>query len=259
MFERGREYKINKNQTVALIPARIGSKGVPKKNIRLLKGYPLIAYSIIAARLSNTINRVIVSTDAKEIAVIAEEYGAEVPFLRPAEFARDHDGDIGFVSHAIGWLWENEHQIPEYLVHIRPTTPLREVDIIDDAIRIMKKHPVATSLRSGHLAPESPFKWFVLNQSGYFESLNNGISNDVANSGRQGFQDVYIPDGYVDVLKSDFVINRGILHGDNMLGYRSPMCVEVDTEDEFMLLEYQIEKSGSMIYDYLREHYDRKE
>lgn len=259
MLGRGREYKINKNQTVALIPARIGSKGVPKKNIRLLKGYPLIAYSIIAARLSNTIDRVIVSTDAKEIATIAEEYGAEVPFLRPAELARDHDGDIGFVSHAIEWFWENEHQIPEYLVHIRPTTPLREVVIIDDAIQIMKKHADATSLRSGHLAPESPFKWFVLNESGYFESLSSDISNDAANGGRQGFQDVYIPDGYVDVLKSDFVINSGILHGDNMLGYRSPMCIEVDTEDEFMLLEYQIEKSGSMIYDYLREHYDRKE
>ncbi len=259
MLERGRNYSIKENQAVALIPARIGSKGVPKKNIRLLKGYPLIAYSIIAARLSGEIDRVIVSTDAKEIAAIAEEYGAEVPFLRPAELARDHDGDIGFVSHAIEWLWENEHQIPEYLVHIRPTTPLREVGIIDDAIQIMKNHPDATSLRSGHLAPESPFKWFVLNELGYFESLSSDISNDTANSGRQDFEDVYIPDGYVDVLKSDFVIKSGILHGDHMLGYQSPMCVEVDTEDEFMLLEYQIEKSGSRIYDYLRKHYDRKE
>lgn len=259
MLDGEKQYKIQKDQALALIPARIGSKGVYKKNIRLLKGYPLIAYSIIAARLSDMIDRVIVSTDAEEIAVIAEEYGAEVPFLRPAELARDHDGDIGFVSHAIEWLWENEHHIPEYLVHIRPTTPLREVGIIDDAIQIMKKHVDATSLRSGHLAPESPFKWFVLNESGYFESLSSDISNDAANSGRQAFRDVYIPDGYVDVLKSDFVINSGILHGDNMLGYRSPMCVEVDTEEEFMLLEYQIEKSGSMIYDYLRGHYDRKE
>lgn len=258
MLDGGKQYYINKNETLALIPARIGSKGVRKKNIRLLKGYPLIAYSIIAAKMSAAIDRVIVSTDAQEIAEIAEEYGAEIPFLRPADLARDHDGDIGFVSHAIEWLWENEHQIPEYLVHIRPTTPLREAGIIDDAIRIMKNHPDATSLRSGHLAPESPFKWFVINETGYFESLCNNLSNDAANNGRQQFRDVYIPDGYVDVLKSDFVIKYGILHGDNMLGYQSPMCVEVDTEDEFMMLEYQIEKSGSKIYDYLREHYSRK-
>lgn len=258
MLDQRKQYIINRNQTVALIPARIGSKGVRKKNIRLLRGYPLIAYSIIAARLSDTIDRVIVSTDAKEIAMIAEEYGAEVPFLRPAELARDQDGDIGFVAHAIEWLWENEHQIPEYFAHIRPTTPLREVDIIDEAIRIMKKNNDATSLRSAHLAPESPFKWFVLNETGYFKSMCAELSNEEANNARQRFRDVYIPDGYVDVLKSEFVIRRGILHGDNMLAYRSPMCVEVDTENEFMMLEYQIEKTGSKIYDYLKENYARK-
>lgn len=254
-----KEYNINENLTAALIPARIGSKGVPKKNIRLLKGYPLIAYSIIASRLSDKIDRVIVSTDAEEIAVIAKEYGAEVPFLRPANFARDHDGDIGFVLHAIEWFRENEPEIPGCLVHIRPTTPLRDVSIIDGAIETLRNHPAATSLRSGHLASESPFKWFTRDEDGYFESICKGLSNDAANDGRQGFPDVYIPDGYVDVMKTDYIVKNGILHGARMFGYPSPVCVEVDTEDDFMMLEYQIEKSGSKIYDYLQEHYSRKD
>ncbi len=250
---------INENLTVALIPARIGSKGVPKKNIRLLKGYPLIAYSIVAARLSGKIDRVVVSTDAEEIAEIAREYGAQVPFLRPADLARDQDGDIGFVLHAIEWFRENEIEIPGYLAHIRPTTPLRDISIIDDAIGSLRSHPEATSLRSGHLASESPYKWFVLNENGYFESICKGLSNEAANNGRQGFPDVYIPDGYVDVMKTEFILQNGILHGENMLAYHSPMCVEVDTEEDFKMLEYQIEKSGSGIFDYLQEHYSRKD
>lgn len=255
MFEDKEKYNINDNSIIALIPARGGSKGVPKKNIRSLKGYPLIAYSIIAAKLSKLIDRVIISTDSEEIASIAKVYGAEVPFLRPADLAGDLSGDIGFVSHAIEWFYKNENEIPGYIVHLRPTTPLREEKIVDAAIEKIMNAPQATSLRSGHLAPESPFKWLELNEEGYFESICKGLSNDEANSGRQMFPDVYIPDGYVDVIKTDFVINSGILHGENMLGYRSPMCVEVDTEDEFMMLEYQIEKSESRIYNYLKEHY----
>lgn len=259
MFKEKEKYNINENSVVALIPARGGSKGVFKKNIRCLGGYPLIAYSIIASKLSSVIDRVIVSTDSEEIATIAEEYGAEVPFLRPADLAGDQSGDIGFVAHAIEWFHEKESEIPGYIVHIRPTTPLRDISIVDSAIRMIRNNPAATSLRSGHLASESPFKWFEINAQGYFESICKGLSNEQANDGRQKFPDVYIPDGYVDVIKTDFVIKNEILHGNNMLGFKSPVCVEVDTEDDFMMLEYQIEKNGSEIYEYLKKHYREKE
>ncbi len=253
MFENN--YGIVPDITMALIPARGGSKGVPKKNIRMLKGYPLIAYSIVAARLSKRIERVVVSTDSEEIASIARHYGAEVPFLRPMNLAGDLAGDIGFVSHAIQWFNEYEHEVPEYIVHIRPTTPLRETAVIDDAVQKMKEAVEATSLRSGHLASESPYKWFERNEEGYFESIRKGLSNEDANDGRQKYPAVYIPDGYVDIIKTKFVIENGILHGKNMLGYQSPVCVEVDTEDDFRLLEYQIERSGSEIYEYLKENF----
>ena len=93
--------KIDRNSVVALIPARGGSKGVPKKNIQAVKGYPLIAYTIAAGILSKEIQRVIVSTDSNEIAQIALHFGAEVPFIRPTEYASDVSGDIEFVEHAI--------------------------------------------------------------------------------------------------------------------------------------------------------------
>ena len=116
---------------ICIIPARGGSKGVPGKNIRDVGGFPMIAYSIIASKLSKNIERTIVSTDSQEIADIALKYGAEVPFLRPEKFARDDSKDIEFFQHAIDWFSENEGYVPNYWVQLRPTTPLRESSIID--------------------------------------------------------------------------------------------------------------------------------
>ena len=122
------------SKTIAIIPARSGSKGVPDKNIKLLAAKPLMAYSIMAARLARNIDRVIVSTDSEKYADIAREYGAEVPFLRPNSISTDTSSDYQFIRHALDWLVENEGTQPEYLVHLRPTTPLREVCYIDLAV-----------------------------------------------------------------------------------------------------------------------------
>ncbi|MEG1876547.1 MAG: acylneuraminate cytidylyltransferase family protein [Lachnospiraceae bacterium] len=243
--------QIDQGNRTAIIPARVGSKGVPQKNIKLLQGYPLIAYSIILARYSQQIDRVIVSTDSEEIAEIARKYGAEVPFLRPKKYAEDCSGDIEFINHALHWFMDNEGSVPEYLIHLRPTTPLREVEIVDTAISTIMKREEATSLRSAHLASESPYKWFLKNENEYFTALSEKITLDEANEGRQGFPNVYIPDGYVDVLKSQFIIEQQLLHGDRMIAFESPCCYEVDTIEDFSYLEYKIKQQGSWIYDVL--------
>lgn len=257
MFKNKEEYldRINSECVVALIPARGGSKGVHKKNIQMIDGYPLIAYSIAAGLLSKKIDRVIVSTDSEEIAEIAKHYGAEVPFLRPAEYAADKSGDIEFVEHAIHYMYTNEAYIPEYLVHLRPTTPLRDVDIMDEAIMQCMRNMECCSLRSAHKAPESPFKWFLRQESGYFKSIQEGVSNDAANGARQSFADVYIPDGYVDVIKSSYVVQQGILHGEQMLAFESPFCMEVDTMDDLDYIQYQVEKKGSDLLEYLKRRF----
>lgn len=246
---------IDDKSIISLIPARAGSKGVPAKNIRLVGGFPLIAYSIIASLMCNKISRTIVTTDSPEIAEIAMKFGAEVPFLRPEKYASDQSGDIEFVDHALNWFEENEGVLPSYIVHLRPTTPFREPQIIDHAIKIMWDNKCATSLRSGHKASESPYKWFVKNEHNYFQSIISGISNEEANAGRQQFPDVYVPDGYVDIFKTSFVLENNILHGVKMLAFESPVCVEVDTEEEIFLLEYQLKKKRLEIYEYLLEHF----
>ncbi|TCL69971.1 N-acylneuraminate cytidylyltransferase [Hydrogenispora ethanolica] len=243
---------------LAIIPARGGSKGVPGKNIRLLGGYPLIAFSIAAAKLANDITRVVVSTDSAEIAAIAQSYGAETPFLRPAELARDQSADLEFMRHALEWFQKHEAKIPDYLVHLRPTTPLREPQVIEAAINRLLNHPEASSLRSAHLAPESPWKWFRLDELGYFRSFGGNIDNEVLNNPRQAFSDAYIPDGYVDVVIPALILSSGRLHGEKMLAFVSPNCTEVDTVSDFELLQYQLEKNGSVLWDYLKENYPKR-
>ena len=113
------------NDIIAIIPARSGSKSLMDKNIKLLSGHPLIAYSIAAAKLSKGIDRIIVSTNSEKYADIARQYGAEVPFIRPDRYSTDTSTDRDFLIHAMKWLKENEDTLPEYWVHLRPTTPLR--------------------------------------------------------------------------------------------------------------------------------------
>lgn len=236
---------------VAIIPARSGSKGVPGKNINLLGGYPLIAYSIVAAKMTPGIDRVIVSTDSAEYAAIANKYGAETPFLRPAEISGDKSTDMDLFLHSLKWLSENEKTVPEFLMHLRPTTPLRDPNIMQNAIELFLTKQEASSLRSGHLAPESPFKWFLKDELGYFKGLREDLTPEKVNLPRQIFPAVYMPDGYVDIVRSSCILNEGSLHGNHMLVYESPYCVEVDTKDDFNYLEFQLEKESSPLLIFL--------
>lgn len=257
MDERMRNL-IKKDAVYAIVPARSGSKGVRNKNIRCLGGYPMMAYSIAAAKICHPISRVIVSTDSEQYAKIARYYGAETPFLRPAEFARDHSTDLEFMNHAAGWFAENENSLPEYFVHLRPTYPLRDTDVISKAIEELKADPVATSLRSAHLANFAPYKWFTIEENGYFKCLFDGMEPDEANNPRQGFPDVYIPDGYVDVLRTSTIIEDGLLHGKNVHAYIVPEGTDVDTLKEMKKVENDISDISEkeyQIYRYLKENY----
>ena len=236
---------------IAIIPARSGSKGVPGKNIKLLGGIPLFAFSIIAAKMMSSVSRVIVSTDSSEYAEIAKQYGAEVPFLRPIEISGDKSTDYDLFLHALNWFKNYENFIPDYLLHLRPTTPLRDPQIMEDAVKLFNENKnIATSLRSGHSAPESPYKWFLKDDNNYFKGLRDDLTPEKVNLPRQSFPSVYIPDGYIDILKSSVILENRTLHGDKMLVFESPFCVEVDTKDDFEYLEFQIEKEGSTLINF---------
>ena len=232
---------------VAVIPARSGSKSVVDKNIKLLGGHPLIAYSIAAAKLANGIDRVIVSTNSIEYASIAREYGAEVPFLRPPEISGDNSTDYECIKHILDWMQNEENFLPTYLVHLRPTTPLREINYIDMAIDLIKKTKYATALRSVHEMSESAYKTFEI-EGDYLKSVgSNSFALDASNDPRQSFNKTYQANGYVDIIKTEYVIENNKLHGDRVIAFVTPRVVEVDTPDDFDYLEYQMAKNPVIV------------
>jgi len=236
----------------ALILARGGSKGVPKKNIRMLGGHPLIAYSIVAARACSQIDRVIVSTDSPEIAGVANRYGAETPFLRPSELAQDASMDIEAIQHAIQWLKAHEGWEPELLVHLRPTTPLRDPQWIREAVHLLQTNHEATSLRSVHEVAEPPQKLMGL-QDGFLVGLfPDETRPEYFNLPRQAFPAAYHPNGYVDVLRTDLVREGRTLYGSNILGFQTPLAVEIDRPEDLDYVEYLLTKDGHPLLHYLR-------
>ena len=238
----------------AIIPARGGSKSITDKNIVSLAGHPLIAYSIAAAKLTVGISRIIVSTDSERYAEIARSYGAEVPFLRPSELASDNATDIGFMLHAMKWFDQNEQKKPELWVHLRPTTPLREPKHIQEAINLIRSTPDATSLRSAYPCASSPYKWFRHNKEGYFHSIiSEDTDLDKLNFPRQHYPKVFVPDGYVDIVRHSFVTETQTLHGNKVVGFISPVCTEIDSKEELRRLEFDIAMDGSKLLDYLNQ------
>lgn len=222
---------IQKGLVYAIIPARSGSTSIKDKNIRLIAGHPLMSYSIVAAKLCNNIDRVIMTTDSEKYAAIANQYGAETPFLRPEEISGKYSTDLEFMLHAINWFEEHEHILPEYWVHLRPTSPLRDPKIIENAIEMIKKEPTADSLRSVHKTNNCPFKWFTIDTDGHLHTICN-ITLDEANGPRQQYPQVYIPNGYVDVLKTEYIINNKLLHGTTALSYITEELVDIDYNEE---------------------------
>jgi len=245
-----------KNLIYAIIPARGGSKSIPKKNIVDIGGYPLIAYSIIAAKLSKSVDRIIVSTDSEEIAEVARKYGAEVPFLRPAEFSTDTSVDREFVIHALEWFEENEGKIPDYLVHLRPTSPLRDPKKIKEAVDLIVENPEATSLRSAHELSVPPQKCFQLNGK-YFRGLfPEDKRPEYHGLPRQAFLPTYKPDGYVDVLKSEFIVSHeNMTHGDKILAFFTPDTGDIDNYSDLSYIKRVIQEQKWEVHEYLKKKF----
>ena len=245
------------SNVIALIQARGGSKGVPGKNIRPLAGHPLLAWSIVACNLAPSIERTILTTDDEAIAEVGRKYGAEVPFIRPSEFATDDATDFPVIKHALEWLGDNEGHVPEFIVQIRPTTPLREPAILDQAVAALQSSPKSTGLRSVFEMPETAWKCFEL-KDGYLDSLATrmpGRGQEAANLPRQAFPATYNGQGYVDILRSEIVLEKSQTYGENVIGFLTPDCGEVDIESDFLKLEFFKEQFGKTIFDHLEANF----
>jgi CMP-N,N'-diacetyllegionaminic acid synthase len=151
---------------LCLIIARGGSQRVPNKNIKLLGGRPLLAYSIESARHSRYVNRIVVSTDSDAIADVATKEGAEVPFRRPAEISQGHSTELQAVEHALVTLKERDAYEPDLIVLLRPTSPFRTSRSIDRAVELLMNDPTAHCVRTLRLCSEHPHKMWVMDQDG---------------------------------------------------------------------------------------------
>ncbi|MBL8100380.1 MAG: acylneuraminate cytidylyltransferase [Anaerolineales bacterium] len=228
-------------EILALIPARGGSKGIPRKNIRSFAGYPLIAWSIAAAKQSKLVTRIIVSTDDEEIATVAREWGAEAPFLRPAEISQDKTTDLPVFEHTLKWLEDVEGYRPDIIIQLRPTSPIRPKEMVDDAIRILQNHKDADCVRGVVVAGQNPFKMWRFN--GEDKPLNpllevDGIKEPY-NAPRQILPPVYWQTGHIDVIRTSTISEKKSLTGDVIypLVIDSKYTVDIDTLSDWSKYE----------------------
>lgn len=222
---------------LALIPARGGSKAILRKNLLNILGKPLVAYSIEHALASRHITRTIVSTDDPEIAQVARTWGAEVPFMRPSELAQDLSPDVDVFRHALEWLRDRERYTCDLVVHLRPTGPVRRVELIDKAIEAMLRASDADSLRSVSWPMETPYKmWKIVD--GYLQPLLDlpGIVEPYCQP-RQSLPEVFWQNGYVDIVRPQVVLN-GTMCGRRIIPFvvDDPIC-ELDYPESIAAVE----------------------
>ena len=205
---------------VSLILARSGSKGIVDKNIINYKNKPLIAHTIEQSLNSKYIEKTFVSTDSLKYQKIAIEYGAEAPFLRPAEISQDLSTDYEAFEHFINYLKSQNEKIPDIIVHLRTTYPSRSVKDIDRTVEIFsKKFDILDSLRSVVEAMHTPYKMWTLKQYILEPILNIKDVVEAYNEPRQNLPTVYWQNACIDIVKTSTIINKKSISGDSIYAY----------------------------------------
>jgi N-acylneuraminate cytidylyltransferase len=224
---------------LAVVPARGGSKGLARKNLRLLGGQPLVAHAVKAGLAAELVERVVCSTDDPEIAEAARQAGAEVPFLRPAELAQDWTEDLPVFAHVLAWLEEHASWAPELVVNLRPTSPLRRASHVDDAIRLLCATG-AESVKSVCLARQHPHKMWRFSESEQSHFLEPYLKTpfrlergpDVP---RAELETVYWQNGVVDVTRREVILAQQRMIGQRVAGLVTDPADSVDIDSELDL------------------------
>ena len=236
---------------VAIVPARSGSKGLPGKNIRPLAGQPLLSWIISAARRSRYITRVICSTDSEEYAAIARQYGAETPFLRPAEFATDKATDIQVLTHAVEWLEANENYRPDIVLRLQPTNPTFPTELIDKGIAQLLGDTAADSVRAIAKCSKHPFKTWRRKPGGdliepFFGAAITGFT-EAFNMGRQQLPEVFLQVGVMEVLRYDTLMRMRSMAGTRVSGLvvdDELLTVDIDSDLDFIVAAVAMKQLG---------------
>ncbi len=235
-------------EILGIIPARGGSKSLPRKNIRMLCGKPLIAWTIEEARKSRLLTRTIVSTDDPEIADIARSYGADAPFLRPAEISQDLSTDIEFLIHALDWLRMHEAYQPEIVVTLRATSPLKTSEHIDTGIRTLIDTPEADACRPICESPKHPYKmWKIGTRKKFLEPFLPASFtgfDQPHNLPRQLFPTIYVHTGAMDVMRRQTIQKLKSTSGNTLVHFfmEPESSVNIDHDIDFQFAEFLLRK-----------------
>ncbi len=222
-------------KVIAIIPARSGSKSIKDKNIVNLRGKPLIAWSIEQSIKSKNISEVYFSTDSKKYAEIAKKFGVKKIIYRPKSISNDKSTDYEFIKHFIDNIY-TDHGI---IAHIRPTTPFRNVALLDKIIKFFVKNKKYSSLRAVHENPETAYKSFELKNK--FLKPLKGVKKtmDQLNNPRQNFSKTYSANGYIDLYRKEFILKNKKLFGNKVMGYITPLTMEIDSKAELKYMNYR--------------------
>jgi N-acylneuraminate cytidylyltransferase/CMP-N,N'-diacetyllegionaminic acid synthase len=225
---------------IGIIPARGGSKGLPRKNILPLLGKPLIAWTIEHADSSKYLDRVIVSTDDSEIAEISKQYGVNAPFIRPSKLASDESKGIDVVLHAIEWL-KNNKEACEIILLLQPTSPNRSYKDIDNSIELLFQEN-ARAIVSVCEVEHPPYWANTLPQN---HCMKNFISVEIKNKNRQELPTFYRLNGAIYLAYCNYLKTQNSFFGNDTYAYVMPRerSVDIDTENDFVLAEHLMQRA----------------
>lgn len=230
------------NLILAIIPARGGSKGVPRKNIRLLAGKPLIAYSILPAKASKYIDRLIVSSDDAEIIEVAKSYGCEAPYVRPAELASDTAKALPVIQHGVRFCEGQNGKKYDFVVYLEPSGPMRIAEDIDAAVESAVDNNADSVVGLVELEDANPVR---------VKKVVNGKIEpfcvpEPEGLRRQDQEKAYLRNGSVYVFRRDNLIENNSLYGVDSFAYIMPRerSVNIDEEADFLTAEYFLKKRG---------------
>jgi CMP-N-acetylneuraminic acid synthetase len=234
---------VNGKRVLGITLARGGSKSVPRKNIRPILSVPLIAYTIAEALRSNHISRYIVSTEDEEICKIAQQYGADAPFLRPAEFANDTSSTISALKHAVEWIEENEGSQYDYVIELMCTNPMKTASDIDAVIEKLVTTGADSVIAVHKLEDNHPIRIKKIVD----DKIVDFCLPEVPETRRQDLKpDAYIRSGSIYGAKREHLMVEGRRYGsENSRPYILPpeRAINVDTEIDFLLAELLIKKA----------------
>ena len=236
------------SQLIALIPARSGSKRIKNKNVKPLVGHPLIAYTIEIAKQSKLFSQIIVSTQSKKIAEIAEYYGASVPFLRPEKFAQDKSPDIEWIKYTLQKLEVDKNNL-KYFSILRPTSPFRTKKMLLNAWNIFLKDESADSLRAIERASQHPAKMWCINGNRMKPVMTNPDKNSVEWFSKpiQKLPEIYAQNSSLEIAKCNIPLETNSISGKNIIPFITENFegYDLNTEKDWIYAEYLI-KNGKI-------------